>query len=103
MPNNLIICFTSKSNDYKYQIDFPDVLRLKNEREYLLSKGIFDLRGFINKIEVNKKEKYISYFRSPISSEIYSCEDYNIKEEENVWDNNKNKGKVVMLFYEGVE
>ena len=83
MPKSLIICFISKNNDNNYKIDFPDFADLKDEREYCLSPHSFNLQGFINKIVVNKKEKYISYFRSPINGDIFSCEDYNIKEEEN--------------------
>ena len=98
MPNSLIICFISKNEKSQVEIDYPDFVNLSEEREYSLSPSTFNLQGFINKIEENGKEKFVSYFKSPINGDMFSCENY-IKEE-NGW--NKNKGKVVMLFYEGV-
>ena len=96
MPNSLIICFISKNEDCKVEIDYPDTIDLKEEREYSLSPSNFKLKGFINRIVENGKERFFSYFKSPINEEIFSC-DNSIKEEK-AW--NKNKGKVVMLYYE---
>ena len=96
-PKSLIICFISKNN-YNYEIDYPDFVNLENEREYSLSPKNFKLKGFINKIDENKNEKYISYFKSPINEEIFCCEN-DIKEEDG-WV--KKKGKTVILFYEEV-
>ena len=98
MPNSLIICFISKNENSQVKIDFPDIVNLAEEREYSLSPNTFNLQGFINKIVENGKERFLSYFKSPINGDMFSCDDY-IKEE-NGW--NKDKGKVVMLFYEGV-
>ena len=98
MPNSLIICFISKNEKSKIDIDFPDFVNLSEEREYSLSPNVFNLQGFINKIVDNGKEKYISYFKSPINGDMFSCEDY-IKEEKG-W--NKKRGKVVMLYYESI-
>ena len=98
MPNSLIICFISKNDNYNFEIDYPDFVDLKDEGEYSLSPNTFNLQGFINKIIENGKERYFSYFKSPINSDMFSCE--NIIKEENGW--NKNKGKTVMLFYENV-
>ena len=98
MPNSLVICFISKNENCKVEIDYPDFVNLTEEREYSLSPSVFNLQGFINKIVDNGKEKYISYFKSPINGDMFSCEDY-IKEEKG-W--NKKRGKVVMLFYESV-
>ena len=78
MPNSLIICFISNKKDCQYQIDFPDFIDLKDEREYTISPSNFNLQGFINKIMVNDKEKYMSYFRSPINGDIFSCNDGSI-------------------------
>ena len=100
MPNSLIICFISKKEDCQVEIDYPDFVDLAEEREYSLSPNQFNLQGYINRIVENEKEKFISYYKSPINGDIFSCEDY-IKEENN-WNKNKGKGKVVMLFYEGV-
>lgn len=97
MPNSLIICFLSKEK-CQVEIDYPDFVNLSEEREYSLSPSIFNLQGFINRIEENGEERYVSYFKSPINGDMFSCKD-TIKEESG-W--NKNKGKVVMLFYEGV-
>ena len=98
MPNSLIICFISKNDNCNFKIDYPDFVDLKDEGEYTLSPNTFNLQGFINKIVENGKERYFSYFKSPINSDMFSCE--NIIKEENGWD--KNKGKTVMLFYENV-
>ena len=98
MPNSLIICFISKNDNCNFEIDYPDFVDLKDEGEYSLSPNTFNLQGFINKIVENGKERYFSYFKSPINSDMFSCE--NIIKEENGWD--KNKGKTVMLFYENV-
>ena len=96
MPNSLIICFR---DNYKSDIsvEYPDSIDLNNEKEYPNSPGNFTLKGFINKIKDNGKERYISYFKSPDKGKIFSIENYNIKEEKD-W--NKNNGKTVMLFYE---
>ena len=98
MPNSLIICFISKNEDSQVKIDFPDFVNLADEREYSLSPSTFNLQGFINRINKDGKERFLSYFKSPINGDMFSCEDY--VKEENGWD--KDKGKVVMLFYEGV-
>ena len=97
MPNSLIICFRSNNNDNSIIIDYPDSIDLNDEKEYPNSPGYFNLKGFINKINQNGNEIYISYFKSPNNEKIFSCENDNIKEEKN-W--NKNNGKTVMLFYE---
>ena len=95
MPNSLIICFISKKNNYKYEIDFPDFIDLQKEREYSLSSSCFNLRGFIYKIVENGKEKYYSSLKSPINDENYICNDF--VQESEYWD--KSKGNVVMVFY----
>ena len=96
MPFSLIICFISTIEDCKVEIDYPDEIDLKEEREYSLSPSNFKLKGFINRIVENGKERFFSYFKSPINEKVFSC-DNSIKEE-NGW--NKNKGKVIMLYYE---
>ena len=96
MPNSLIICFISKNEDCQVEIDYPDFVNLEEEREYNLSPKDFKLTGFINRVVENGKERFFSYFKSPINEDMFSCEDY-VKEEKG-W--NKNKAKVVMLFYE---
>ena len=96
MPHSLIICFRNSNKYYDADIDFPDFIDLSEEKEYTHSPGKFELKGFINKINDNGKENYIGYYKSPINEKIYSCE--NDIKEENSW--NKNKGKVIMLFYE---
>ena len=96
-PHSLIICFQNNNDNCDIAIDYPDFLDLKNEREYPFSPECFNLKGFINKINENGEEKYISYFKSPINNKIYLCENDYMKEE-NDWD--KNKGKTIMLFYE---
>ena len=98
MPNSLIICFISKNEDCQVEIDYPDFVNLSEEREYNLSPENFNLQGFINKVTENGEERFFSSFKSPINGDMFSCEDY-VKEEKG-W--NKNKGKVVMLFYEAV-
>ena len=98
MPSSLIICFRS-NNDNNIAIDYPDSIDLNEEKEYPNSPGNFNLRGFINKIDENGKERYVSYFKSPNNEKIFSCENDSIKEE-NSW--NKNNGQTVMLFYEAV-
>ena len=98
MPNSLIICFISKNENCQVEIDYPDFVNLSEEREYSLSPSTFNLQGFINRIVENGKERFVSYFKSPINGDMFSCKNH-IKEE-NGW--NKNEGKVVMLFYEGV-
>ena len=95
-PNSLIICFRSNKKNSEVEIDFPDFIDLSKDREYELSPGNFKLTGFINRINNDGKEKYISYFKSPDNNKIFSCED-EIKEE-NSWI--KNNGKSIMLFYE---
>ena len=98
MPSSLVICFGSNNED-NYIIDYPDSIDLNNEKEYPNSPGYFNLKGFINTINENGKERFISYFKSPNNGKIFSCVNDNIKEEEN-W--NKNNGKSIMLFYEAV-
>jgi hypothetical protein len=98
MPSSLIICFRS-NNDNNIAIDYPDSIDLNEEKEYPNSPGNFNLRGFINKIDENGKERYVSYFKSPNNEKIFSCENDSIKEE-NSW--NKNNGQTVMLFYEAI-
>ena len=95
MPCSLIICFISKKDDCKYEIDFPDFINLEEEREYTISPSDFNLRGFIYKTVENGKVKYASYFRSPDNDDIFSCDNH--KQEANYWD--KKKGNIVMLFY----
>ena len=95
MPNSLIICFISKKDDCKYEIDCPDTIDLKEEREYSISPNYFNLKGFIYKTKENEKVKYASYFRSPDNDDIFYCDNY--KQEVNYWD--KKKGNIVMLFY----
>ena len=97
MPNSLIICFIRKDEN-DIEIDYPDFVNLENEKEYNNSPSNFNLQGFINKVVENGKERYISYYKSPINGDIFSCD--KIIKEENAWD--KNKGKVVTLFYESV-
>ena len=97
LPHSLIICFQNNNDNCDIAIDYPDFLDLKNEREYPFSPECFNLKGFINKINENGEEKYISYFKPPINNKIYLCENDYMKEE-NDWD--KNKGKTIMLFYE---
>jgi hypothetical protein len=89
-----------RGEDGQVEIYYPDFVDLAEEREYSLSPNQFNLQGYINRIVENEKEKFISYYKSPINGDIFSCENY-IKEENN-WNKNKGKGKVVMLFYEGV-
>ena len=97
MPNSLIIYFGNNNDNCDIIIDYPDSIDLKDEKEYEISPGFFYLRGFINKINENGNERYISYFKYPNSDNIYSCVNGEIKKESN-W--NKNRGKTVMLFYE---
>ena len=98
MPNSLIICFISKNGNSNVEIEFPDFINLESEREYSLSPSNFNLQGFINKVGEKGKEKYVSYYKSPIDGDIFSCD--KIINEEDGWD--KNKGNAVMLFYESV-
>jgi ubiquitin C-terminal hydrolase len=99
MPNSLIICFRYNNDNSDIIIDYPDSIDLDEEKEYPNSPGKFNLRGFINKIDENGNERYVSYFKSQNNEKIFSCENDSIKEE-NSW--NKNNGKSVMLFYEAV-
>ena len=96
-PNSLIFCFANNNDNCNINIDYPDFIDLKNEKEYQFSPDYFNLKGFINKINENGEEKYISYFISPIDNKNYLCENDNIKEVSD-WD--KNRGKTFMLFYE---
>ena len=99
MPNSLIICFISKNGNSNVEIEYPDFINLESEREYNLSPSNFNLQGFINKVgEKGKEEKYVSFYKSPIDGDIFSCD--KIINEEDGWD--KNKGNTVMLFYESV-
>lgn len=98
LPKLLVICFTSKSNNSNIKIDYPDEANFENEKEYELSPGVFTLKGFINKVRDNDKEKYVSYFRSN-DNIFYSCDKF-IKKENN-W--NKTEGNVVMIFYEAIK
>ena len=86
MPNSLIIYFISKNDNCKVEIDYPDFVDLKDESEYSLSPNTFNLQGFINKVIEKGKERYFSYFKSPINSDMFSCE--NIIKEENGWNKN---------------
>ena len=96
MPNSLIICFRRNKNS-EINIDFPDHIDLKGEIEYPSSSGSFNLKGFINIIKDNGKERYKSYFKSPDNNKIFSCENDNFKEENN-WI--KKNGNTEILFYE---
>jgi NIMA (never in mitosis gene a)-related kinase len=99
MPNSLIICFISKNGNSNVEIEYPDFINLESEREYNLSPSNFNLQGFINKVgKKGKEEKYVSFYKSPIDGDIFSCD--KIINEENGWD--KNKGNTVMQFYESV-
>ena len=99
MPNSLIICFISKNENSNVEIEYPDFINLESEREYNFSPSNFNLQGFINKVkEKEKEEKYVSFYKSPIDGDIFSCD--KIINEEDGWD--KNKGNTVMLFYESV-
>ena len=98
MPNTLIICFISKNENCNVEIEYPDFINLEAEREYSLSPSNFNLQGFINKVGEKGKEKYVSFYKSPIDGDIFSCD--KIINEEDGWD--KNKGNAVMLFYESV-
>ena len=99
MPNSLIIYFISKNGNSNVEIEYPDFINLESEREYNLSPSNFNLQGFINKVrEKGKEEKYVSFYKSPIDGDIFSCD--KIINEEDGWD--KNKGNTVMLFYESV-
>ena len=98
MPNSLIICFKD-SDQTDIHIDYPDFIDLSDEKEYPNSPGKFYLKGFINKIKYNGKERYISYFRTSNKGKIFSVENEDIKEEK-YW--KKDYGKSIMLFYEAV-
>ena len=98
MPNTLIIYFISKNENCNVEIEYPDFINLEEEREYSLSPSNFNLQGFINKVGEKGKEKYVSFYKSPIDGDIFSCD--KIIKEDVGWD--KNKGNVVMLFYESV-
>ena len=97
MPNSLIICFKRKNND-ETNIDYPESIDLSTEKDYASSPGFFTLKAFINKINDNGNEKYISFFKSQDGKKVYSCENSEIKEEKKKW--NKKNGKTVILFYE---
>ena len=99
MPNSLVICFENNSKEYDVTVDFPDYIDLKDEKEYSISPEYFKLKGFINKLNENGKESYVSYFKYPINNKTYYYYNDNIKE---VTEWNKNNGKAVMLFYEAI-
>ena len=98
MPNTLIIYFISKNENCNVEIEYPDFINLEAEKEYSLSPSNFNLQGFINKVGEKGKEKYVSFYKSPIDGDIFSCD--KIIKEDVGWD--KNKRNVVMLFYESV-